>query len=74
MIFLVDKDNSVDATHNEYDYDPIKQAKSDLKKKTQPIPDIAEMDFKFDEKVDYRQQRTSTLRIWKVCLHSNMYA
>jgi hypothetical protein len=22
----------------------------------------------------YRQQRTSTLRIWKVCLHSNMYA
>jgi hypothetical protein len=21
----------------------------------------------------YRQQRTSTLRIWKVCLHSNMY-
>jgi hypothetical protein len=21
-----------------------------------------------------RQQRTSTLRIWKVCLHSNMYA
>ena len=22
----------------------------------------------------YRQQRTSTLRIWKVCIHSNMYA
>ena len=22
----------------------------------------------------YRQQRTSTLRIWKVCLHSNIYA
>jgi hypothetical protein len=22
----------------------------------------------------YHQQRTSTLRIWKVCLHSNMYA
>jgi hypothetical protein len=39
---LIVIDNSADATHNEYDYDPIKQAKSDLKKKTQPIPDIAE--------------------------------
>jgi hypothetical protein len=59
----VDKDNSADATHNEYDYDPIKQAKSDLKKKTQPIPDIAEMDFKFDEKVDYRQKFSQSKKV-----------